>query len=71
MKNFEEFRGDFKDELFTSGTADLYAYAAYCQGFAEGMKENLNNMLSAPITMPTTFPLPEEATKITCNTEEK
>lgn len=70
MKSFKEFREDFKDELFTSGTADLYAYMAYCQGYAEGMKENLNNMLSAPITMPTTMPnipLPQKLTRPTCD----
>lgn len=51
MKNFKEFIKDYEDGNFTYSDKTL-AYAAYCQGYAEGMKENLNNMLSAPITMP-------------------
>lgn len=80
MKNFKEFIKDYEDGNFTYSDKTL-AYAAYCQGYAEGMKENLNNMLSAPITMPNVpmpnfpmpnFPMPNVPyAQFTCETEEK
>ena len=68
MKNFKEFIKDYEDGNFTCSDKTL-AYAAYCQGYAEGMKENLNNMLSAPITMPD-VPAPNSLyDKFTCDTQ--
>lgn len=72
MKNFKDFIKDYEDRNFTYTCNDkTLAYAAYCQGYAEGMKENLNNMLSAPITMPN-VPMPNVPyDQFTCETEEK
>lgn len=66
MKSFKEFREDFKDELFTSGTADLYAYMAYCQGYAEAKSE----IAVFDDGKGNYFPLvpnPYDANKITCD----
>lgn len=70
MKNFKDFIKDYEDGNFTYNDKTL-AYAAYCQGYAEGMKENLNNMLAVPITMPN-VPMPNVLyDQFTCVTEEK
>lgn len=68
MKNFKEFIEDFKnEEISMTYTDKLVAYAAYCQGYIEG----IGHERRMPVVMPPipNYPLPEEATRITCNTE--
>ena len=68
MKNFKEFIKDFENaEISMTYTDKLVAYAAYCQGYIEG----IGHERRMPVVMPPipNYPLPEEATRITCNTE--
>ncbi len=72
MKNFKEFIEDFKnEEISMTYTDKLVAYAAYCQGFIEGIGYKRKMPIDPFAPAIPNYPLPYEATKITCNTKEK
>lgn len=53
MKNFKEFKRDFKDVIDLEEDKDIYnAYECYLLGFVDGKEEAFKVMLTAPITMP-------------------
>lgn len=58
MKNFKEFKRDFKEIIKLEEDEDVYAaYECYLLGFVDGKEEAFKVMLSAPITMPN-VPMP-------------
>ena len=62
MKNFKEFLKDYEDGNFYATTASdkMFAYAAYCKGFIEGIDYE-HKMLPEP--KPTKLPRPETSIK--------
>ena len=53
MKNFKEFKKEYKDVLGLTEEIDYWnAYECYALGFIDGKEEAFKVILSAPITMP-------------------
>lgn len=69
MKTFKEFIEDFKNDEFSMTYNDkLIAYAAYCQGYIEGIGHERRMDLSYQLA---TFPASDRTGKNTCNSETK
>lgn len=69
MKTFKEFIGDFKSsEISMTYTDQLVAYAAYCQGYIEGIGHERRVDLSYQLA---TLPTSDRTGKNTCNSETK
>ncbi len=71
MKNFKEFLKDFNEGMTSTATDMSFAYAAYCQGYAEAKSEIavFNDGKGNYFPIMPTFPVPEELTKPTCDTQ--